>query len=264
MPNCQLCGQHYDSKTGHDCPAKRPAPSCKFCKKPCRYLPSFRGVGATRLNGGWTVHCGSPECEAKQQDVIDELLLEQQQNEYLKRVDKLMAEAELPPVLAEFTLDDFHDWEPTKEVFDELPRKPQSLFLWGPNGTGKSGLAVALLQFWKVRCLFVSAHRILARIKSTYRRRGGESEEGVLNDLRSYQALVIDDLGAEAQSDFNYATLYEVVKERDEHKRATIVTSNLNLTEIDKLEPRMASRLASFQIVKMAGKDARVPSAKSA
>lgn len=264
MTYCKLCGQRYESKTAHDCPAKRPAPKCKFCDKPACYLPASFGTGSFNMHGGWSIHCGAPACEDQQQEIIDKMLLEEKQNEYLRRVAELMAAAELPPVLAGYTLDDFRAWEPIKGQFLDLPRKPKSLFLWGPNGTGKSGLAVALLQFWKVRCLFISAHRILARIKSTYRRRGGETEEMVLNDLRNYPALVIDDLGAEAQSDFNYATLYEIVKERDEHNRATIVTTNLSLAEIDKLEPRMASRLSAYQIAKLAGKDARVPSGKSA
>ena len=140
----------------------------------------------------------------------------------------------------------------------DYPAKPANVLLNGPNGTGKTALACTLAKHWKSNARFTSAYRLLSRIKSTFRKQASESEQDILDELRDLDLLVLDDLGAQQNTEFGLATLYEVVKERCENYKPTIVTTNLTLTEIDKLEPRLASRLGAFKIIKLAGDDRRL------
>lgn len=142
----------------------------------------------------------------------------------------------------------------------EPPEHPRPTFIYGPNGTGKSALSVALFKEWGGGH-WSSAYRILSRIKSTYRKQSDESEQDVMDALVSVKVLGIDDLGAENRTEFGVSTIYEIVKERCEAGVPTIITSNLTLPELDKIEPRLASRLAQFWLVPMKGADRRIAEA---
>ncbi len=101
---------------------------------------------------------------------------------------------------------------------------------------------------------FVSAWRYVQQMK----------ELPTANDTRkNYESkhfLVIDDLGIERPTDYALDVLTNLILNRYEEGKATLITSNLSLLEIDKLlGERIASRIASFgeQLV-LEGKDRRI------
>lgn len=111
------------------------------------------------------------------------------------------------------------------------------LFLHGPYGTGKSGLAAAvayeLLQAGRFhKAYFVEVPALLDRIRYTFKKGSDESEEDVMGELRSEDLLVLDDLGAERQTDWATERLFTVLNHRYEEKYATIITSNLTPSEL--------------------------------
>lgn len=244
---CADCGELRVGK--HHCSAKRPAPPCRYCGAPCRYIKAF-SVGSLWMRGGWAMICHDPACQKKFDADSEQVYAEMERAEDARQLQALYDAAEFPPELFKHELQDFNL---------DFDRSLGSFYIWGPNGTGKSALAVALMKSWQKPCHWISAHRYLIRVKSTYRRRGGQSEEDVMNELMRWPVLCIDDLGAEPKSDFNVASIYELVKERHEHGKHTIITSNLSITDIDsQIDPRLASRLATHRIVKITGKDRRV------
>ena len=70
--------------------------------------------------------------------------------------------------------------------------------------------------------------------------------------------VVIDDIGAEKVGEFGLAEILALIDHRVSYLKPTIVTTNLTLAEIHELEPRLASRLASFDEIVMDGKDRRM------
>lgn len=219
------------------------APSCPYCGQTCKY---FKGEG--HVPSFYAVTCGDVDCAGKWEQEHPSptpVTTEPPPPDWTK--------AGIPALLDHHTPADFAV---------EIPDKPTSAFLYGPNGTGKSALSATLVKLWAGRphrCVWTSAYRILSRIKSTFRRGSLASEEDVISALAETPVLCIDDLGAESKSEFGIATIYEIVKERCEAGRPTIITSNLTLTEIDAVEPRLASRLAQFWLVPMKGRDRRLP-----
>ena len=161
--------------------------------------------------------------------------------------------------------------------FAELAQLPgwndHGLYIAGDAGVGKSRLAAALLLD-AVRCgsckdyfpgsgLVVLSHRwisaptLLMELRGTMDSRG-ESERDVIGRYCSPRLLVLDDLGAERESDWTQQAIYMLLSSRVDAMRPTIVTSNLPLAEIDKRDPRLASRLGGMTYFKLNGVDRRL------
>ncbi len=78
-------------------------------------------------------------------------------------------------------------------------------------------------------------------------------------DAARCSVLLLDDLGVGRKSDFIPDIIYMIVDARLQHNKQTIVTSNLSLSEISELiDDRLASRLSSYEYMKMQGEDRRL------
>ncbi len=147
----------------------------------------------------------------------------------------------------------------------------------GPPGIGKTYAATALARkliyqcepienpatgdlFYKPNTLqWVSTPYLLARIRGTFGKRNSEETEiSIIDSMVNAYILVLDDLGAEKSTEFTGMTLYTILSGRDNENRMTIVTTNQTLDEIDAWEPRISSRLASFQEIFLPKKDRRI------
>lgn len=157
--------------------------------------------------------------------------------------------------------------------FDDLPgaatlaEAKAGVFLTGKTGTGKTHLATALLvEHMKPddtgnrihSVCWTDAPGLLCRIRSSFREGRHESEMEIITEMVGYQCLLLDDLGAEKQTDWSAATLYTIIARRRNAERMTIVTSNQKLSEINQWEPRLASRLAEFATIRLPEIDRRL------
>jgi len=80
-----------------------------------------------------------------------------------------------------------------------------------------------------------------------------------MSTLEKSRFLVLDDLGAGSLSDCERRYTLELIDTRLNSMRPTIVTSNWNLEEIsERMDDRVASRLAGFAALELAGKDRRL------
>jgi DNA replication protein DnaC len=104
--------------------------------------------------------------------------------------------------------------------------------LWfdGPVGTGKTSLAILLAKAAKDAGRSYAVYpvpRLLAEIKRTFDRDASDSYLGFFRRLCSVDLLVLDDLGAEKQTEWVLEQLYSIVNERWQDRRSIVVTTNI-------------------------------------
>lgn len=109
---------------------------------------------------------------------------------------------------------------------------PYWLSLVGKSATGKTMLAKLIYKNFD-SSRFLSWARIVRELRS--------GEYRWFEDLFTERLLIIDDIGAEYETGFIAAKLYELLNERG--GRWTILTSNLSLKAIGDLDVRIASRM---------------------
>lgn len=104
------------------------------------------------------------------------------------------------------------------------------IVLYGSNGTGKTGLAVALVRalaqrresvkFWTVR-------ELAMEWRSTYGAEALRSERDLLSELLAPRLVVLDEVGGTKLTDFVEDTLTMIVDLRQKQMFPTVLTMNL-------------------------------------
>jgi DNA replication protein DnaC len=127
----------------------------------------------------------------------------------------------------------------------------RGLWLTGDVGTGKTTLAMLVsksaIEAGHSAAIY-SLPRLLARIRRTYDDAAGElSYLDFFKRLTSVDLLHIDDLGAEKRSDWVLEQLYAIVDERYVSNRSMLVTTNLDVAELEQqIGTRTVSRLVEI------------------
>ncbi|GIX45634.1 MAG: AAA family ATPase [Candidatus Hydrogenedentota bacterium] len=135
-----------------------------------------------------------------------------------------------------------------RSVAPDQPAK--GLLLMGREGCGKTHIAVAILReiirkgysglYWNVPELFLELRR-------TMNEQSDETEADLFDEAREVDLLVLDDLGAEKTSEYVTDRLYVLINGRYEYDKATLVTTNRSLKELQQqVGPRIVSRLCEM------------------
>ncbi|MDP1769694.1 MAG: ATP-binding protein [Nitrospirota bacterium] len=112
------------------------------------------------------------------------------------------------------------------------------LIFMGKVGTGKSHLACALLsEFLKkgLVCQFLSATQAFRLIKECWARNADKTENQAIRSFTTPHLLVLDEVGVQKDSATEYLFLNEIVNERYNAMRPTILLTNLTMEEFTKL-----------------------------
>lgn len=120
----------------------------------------------------------------------------------------------------------------------DCQKSGRSLIFTGGPGTGKTHLACAIArgvaEQHLAAPLFMTVSSALRHIKSTYRKDSERTETQALGDLvDDPDLLIIDEIGVQVGSDHEKLLLFEILNERYQYLRPTILISNLNLTELE-------------------------------
>ncbi|GCA68025.1 hypothetical protein KGMB01110_24610 [Mediterraneibacter butyricigenes] len=113
--------------------------------------------------------------------------------------------------------------------FHEMKEKNQGLLLYGPVGTGKSYTAACIanaLMEQSVTVVMTSFVKILQDIQSV------GNEANYIQILNSASLLIIDDLGAERNTDYALEKVYNIIDSRSRTDKPMILTTNLELPEM--------------------------------
>jgi DNA replication protein DnaC len=140
----------------------------------------------------------------------------------------------------------------------------KGLCLYGPVGTGKTHMAIAVFRELLLRGkqgIFTSVPGLLFKIRRAFQANESKTktEEYYLKEYAECQFLVLDDFGIEKTTDWNRQVLDYIIYERDNHLRPLIITTNLSISDISqKIDIRIASRLAGMgQVLHFTGGDYR-------
>lgn len=135
--------------------------------------------------------------------------------------------------------------------FDTMREQGTGLLLCGQVGTGKSFLAAAIaneLINQGTPCLMTNFSRIISRISEKF---GGDQK--YLDDLNRFDLLIIDDLGAERDTDFTWEKVMNVIDARYRAGLPIIITTNFGPKDFadrgDIRRQRVFSRLKEMCIL---------------
>lgn len=131
--------------------------------------------------------------------------------------------------------------------FANIAASGKSALFIGKPGTGKTHLAVgiglsAMGQGFAV--MFTTAMRALRRVKETWSKGSEETEREAIAALVYPHLLILDEVGIQFGSDTEKLILFDVLNERYEKRKPTLLLSNLTLVEVrDYLGERIFDRL---------------------
>lgn len=117
--------------------------------------------------------------------------------------------------------------------WEKMRQENMGLLFWGNTGNGKTFTAACIaneLISSGVPALITSFPKILENAQGMY----SEDRLSYFRSFDVYDLLVIDDLGAERQSEFAMEIVYSVIDRRYIARKPIIITTNLTLDEIKK------------------------------
>ena len=144
------------------------------------------------------------------------------------------------------------------EGFDA--RSGESVIMFGATGLGKTHLSSALARRIIERGFdvqYVSAIKLISDFEHDRFRRDTEGED--ISRYYDCDLLIIDDLGCEMSNQFTVSCLYDVINNRINTNKSTIVSTNLTPAELrDKYWDRITSRLlGEYRVLLFVGNDVR-------
>ena len=110
------------------------------------------------------------------------------------------------------------------ENFSEMKKSKKGLLLHGDTGTGKSFYAACIANYLIDRgipVLMTNFMRISNKINESF-----EGRQSFIDSLNDFELLILDDLGAERQSDFMNEQVFNIVDSRYRAGLPLIVTTN--------------------------------------
>lgn len=105
---------------------------------------------------------------------------------------------------------------------------------------------------------FEMAPYLFIRIRDTFKSSATETEKRIVDDMVRARVLILDDLGAERNTEYTASTLCTIIAKRRNDRRITIVTTNQSLDEVDEWSGRIASRLEEMAPVMLPDRDRRM------
>ena len=196
------------------------------------------------------------QCETKQREFVEQKIIQEQ----LKKIENQVKRT-LPKIYQHSKISDLNP-----QLAEAIHRKPvnQGLFLWGPVGTGKTYAAAAVVRHYIEKgnqAKFVDFADLLLDIRNCFRS-NGMTERQILEPLLNSSLLVLDDIGTNKnggqESEFTTEVFRKLINHRINELLPTVITSNLSPENLGAaFGERIASRLKTFAVVKLGGKDKR-------
>ncbi|KRP91045.1 ATP-binding protein [Pseudomonas lactis] len=125
----------------------------------------------------------------------------------------------------------------------------RNLLLTGNVGTGKTHLACSIVRQvigLNAIAVITTAAEIIRVFKRSMARDSGYAEGDVIDELASFDLLVVDEVGAQAGTAYELAVLHEVIDRRYQLVRPSVLISNLPATSKQDADGRHAPSLEQY------------------
>lgn len=120
--------------------------------------------------------------------------------------------------------------------FDQVLRMGRSALFVGKPGTGKThlacGIGLHVMREQNRTVLFTTVMRAIRRVKDSWSRDSRETESQAIETLVAPDLLILDEVGVQFGSEFERNILFDVLNERYEKRRPTILMSNLPVQDV--------------------------------
>lgn len=181
-------------------------------------------LGAKRTVGCFC-ECAEAEYEAEQQ--------RRKQEERMMQIRKLKAQGIQDETIRGYV---FESAEPSASIerckryvehWRAMRENNTGLLLWGGVGTGKTFAAACIANALMDKCVPVLVTSIAKILNS-----GWNDKAEIIDQTHEFSLLVLDDLGAERDSDYAHETVFTVINERYKSGKPLIITTNITLEEL--------------------------------
>ena len=194
-------------------------------------------------------HSACPDCTRERITELQGLQAGLEKRASEDRIRRLLEDLNLPERFKSASLDNY---EPVNDEakrslkvcqayaskWPERLEQGGGLVMCGRPGTGKNHLALAIAQHviknYEASALFTSAMRIARAYKSTWSKTSELTEAEVIRVYTTPDLLIIDEIGVQFGSDSEKMILFEIINNRYESMRPTILISNLPKDELSK------------------------------
>ena len=155
-----------------------------------------------------------------------------------------------------------HTLDACRKYAENFSKNSGNLLFNGGTGLGKTMLSACIACCVAEKgysVAYESAPHLFSKLEND-RFRPNEDSAQAVKKLNDCDLLIIDDLGTELPGQFVVASLYALVNDRLLSGKATVISTNLNISEIrERYSPQIASRLqGSYQLLPFVGQDIRV------
>jgi len=189
------------------------------------------------------IRSACPECaeeRTREQENFKREQEERRQNEYRRQ---RLANCALPLRFADKTIAQFEppctEAQRIKTLAERFvagfdPARGTSLIFCGKPGTGKTHIACAIARAItdSTSAHFSTVLAAIRHIKGAYRKDCEYTEDEALESFISPSLLVLDEIGVQVGSEHEKMLLFEIINERYQRRRSTILISNLTAEEL--------------------------------
>ena len=141
-----------------------------------------------------------------------------------------------------------------KEYAEKFREDSPSLFFFGRTGLGKTFLSSCIANELVQKGYSVVFGSILKLFRKIEDEHFGRTQGDTLDVIENADLVILDDLGSEFQTSFTDSVLYEIVNERINLGKPTIISTNLS----PRYNERIISRLTGcFSPIMFMGEDIR-------
>lgn len=126
------------------------------------------------------------------------------------------------------------------EQFKQHNKSGSGLLFWGPVGTGKSYISACIANAVLEKgytARMTNFEEVAREMQSTW------EKQAYIDSLLDFDLLVLDDLGAERQSEFMQGLVFSLIDARYRSGRPMIITTNLTSDELTKTAGVKYSRI---------------------
>ncbi len=158
------------------------------------------------------------------------------------------------------------------DFVDTFAKNYVNMLFYGNVGSGKTFITNCIAERLiseGYSVIYLTALRLFDLLNGhVFRRNGSVFDEDSYNSLFDCSLLIIDDLGTEVMNSATVtaAELFQILNERDNARKPTIISSNLSLEQLkDNYSERSFSRiLGGYELIRFTGEDIRLKKRRQA